>query len=87
MPVLFLAFVILAVSGQQTWGADKTEKNLPVKGMVTLVDLGAKKYVPCKMMAPILAKLEKDYKGKAAIILIDVWENPDPAKRFCFNSA
>ena len=27
-------------------------KALPVKGMVTMIDLGAKKCVPCKMMAP-----------------------------------
>ena len=35
--------------------------NIPVKGMVTMVDLGAKKCVPCKMMAPIMVKLEKAY--------------------------
>ena len=29
--------------------------------MVTMVDMGAKKCVPCKMMAPIMEKVEKDY--------------------------
>jgi len=43
-------------------------KNLPVKGTVTLIDLGAKKCIPCKMMAPILEKMEKVYKGKAAVV-------------------
>jgi thioredoxin 1 len=56
--------------------------NLPVKGMVTMVDLGAKKCVPCKMMAPIMVKLEKAYEGKAAVVFIDVWENREQAKRF-----
>ncbi len=55
---------------------------VPVKGVVTMVDLGAKKCIPCKMMAPILAKLEKAYEGKAAIVFIDVWENKDQAPRF-----
>ena len=33
--------------------ADARDFNaLPVKGMVTMIDLGAKKCVPCKMMAP-----------------------------------
>jgi len=50
--------------------------------MVTMIDLGAKKCIPCKMMAPILEKIEKNYKGKAAIIFIDVWKNKDQAKRF-----
>ncbi len=59
---------------------------VPVKGMVTLVDLGAKKCIPCKMMAPILEKLEKVYAGKAAVIFFDVWEDPAPAKHFGIRS-
>jgi thioredoxin 1 len=57
-------------------------ETVPVKGMVTLVDLGAKKCIPCKMMVPILEKMEKNYKGKAAIVFIDVWEKRDQAERF-----
>jgi thioredoxin 1 len=55
---------------------------VPVKGMVTMVDLGAKKCIPCKMMAPILVKMEKDYAGRAAVVFFDVWEDPKPAHRF-----
>ncbi|MCP4116347.1 MAG: thioredoxin fold domain-containing protein [Desulfobacteraceae bacterium] len=55
---------------------------VPAKGAVTMIDLGAKKCVPCKMMAPILAKLEKAYQGKANIVFIDVWENRSQAPRF-----
>ena len=55
---------------------------VPVKGMVTMVDLGAKKCIPCKMMAPILAKMEKQYAGKAAVVFLDVWKDPGPARRF-----
>ena len=58
----------------------------PAKGMVTMVDLGAKKCIPCKMMAPILEKLEKVYAGKAAVIFFDVWEDPAPAKHFGIRS-
>ena len=55
---------------------------LPVKGMVTMIDLGARSCIPCKMMAPIMKKVEEKYKGKAAILFIDVWKNQAPAKRF-----
>jgi thioredoxin 1 len=55
---------------------------VPVKGMVTMIDLGAKKCIPCKMMAPILEKLEKVYAARAAVVFFDVWEDPSPAKRF-----
>ena len=55
---------------------------VPVKGMVTMVDLGANSCIPCKMMAPIIEKLEKEYRGKAAIVFIDVWKDKEPARRF-----
>ena len=55
---------------------------LPVKGVVTMIDLGAEKCVPCKMMAPIMAKLEKVYAGRAAIVFIDVWKNEEQVGRF-----
>jgi thioredoxin 1 len=34
------------------------------------------------MMAPILAKLEKDYKDRAAIVVIDVYKHRDQVDRF-----
>lgn len=55
---------------------------VPVKGMVTVVDLGATTCIPCRMMAPILAELEKEYRGRAAVVFIDVRENADEARRF-----
>ena len=55
---------------------------VPVKGMVTMVDLGATECVPCKMMAPILEKLSKSYDGRAAIVFIDVWKSREQAPRF-----
>jgi thioredoxin 1 len=56
--------------------------HVPVRGMVTLIDLGADQCVPCKMMAPILTKLQKDYKDKAAIVVIDVYKHNDQVQRF-----
>ena len=55
---------------------------LPAKGMVTMIDLGAKKCIPCKMMAPIMKKMEERYEGRAAIVFIDVWEHREQARRF-----
>jgi thioredoxin 1 len=81
--VLSVVSAVLLVLGAATLparGAEITE--VPVKGMVTMVDLGARACIPCKMMAPILEKLEKDYKGKAAIVFIDVWKDKAPAQRF-----
>jgi thioredoxin 1 len=60
----------------------KPAGDIPVKGMPTLVDLGANECIPCKMMVPVLEKVEKKYQGKAAIIIVDVYKDKEPAKRF-----
>jgi len=74
---------IFALIGLPATQADVDDFSaVPLKGMVTMIDLGAKKCIPCKMMAPILVKMEKQFEGKAAIVFIDVWEHNEQAKRF-----
>ncbi|OIP50942.1 MAG: thioredoxin [Deltaproteobacteria bacterium CG_4_10_14_3_um_filter_60_8] len=58
------------------------DEAIPKPGMVTMVDLGARTCIPCKMMAPILDEVAKEYEGKAAVIFVDVFQNPAEAKRF-----
>ena len=55
---------------------------LPVKGMVTMIDLGRKTCTQCKMMAPILEKLEKEYRGKAAIVFINLIDYPEQQYKY-----
>jgi thioredoxin len=74
--------LVLAPGYTLSADAETDFDNLPVAGMVTMIDLGAKKCIPCKMMAPILEKMEKKYEGKAAVVFIDVWENREQAQRF-----
>ncbi len=45
-------------------------------GIPRLVDVGAGKCIPCKMMAPILEELKKEYAGRLRIDFVDVWVNP-----------
>lgn len=47
-----------------------------------LVDLGADKCIPCKMMAPILEELKTTYAGQLQVDFIDVWKNPDAGEQF-----
>jgi thioredoxin 1 len=59
---------------------------VPVKGVVTMIDLGATECIPCKLMAPIMAKMEKQYDGRAAIVFIDVWKHREQARRFAIRA-
>ena len=84
MFALFVCILLLALTactplaGPQALDFSK----VPVKGMITMIDLGATQCIPCKMMAPIMEKMEKVYRGKAAIVFIDVWKNQGQAERF-----
>ena len=77
--LLLAALVILHTSDGR---AASTPVPVPVPDTVTMVDLGATSCIPCKMMAPIIEELAAEYRGKAAIIFIDVWKNPDEGKKF-----
>jgi len=76
--IIFMYFFVVSASPAFSAG----HKNVPVKGMVTMVDLGAASCIPCKMMAPILDKLEKRYQGKAAVIFIDLRYNREAIQQF-----
>jgi len=55
---------------------------VPAKDMVTMLDLGAEKCIPCRLMASIIKELREEYKGKAAILFIDVLKHPEQSRKF-----
>jgi thioredoxin 1 len=60
----------------------KAVEGISTKGLPRLVDLGADKCIPCKMMAPILAQLKSEYEGTLIVDFIDVWKNPDEGPKY-----
>ena len=59
-----------------TFEADVLQSTQPV-----LVDYWAEWCGPCKMIAPMLDEVSKDYDGRLQIVKMNVDENPDvPAK-------
>ena len=67
----------LSSSQEQTQDNGRASTTLP-----SLVDLGAGKCIPCKMMAPILEELKTEYAGILTVDFIDVWVNPDEGKKY-----
>ncbi len=53
-----------------------------VEKLPRLLDLGASKCIPCKLMAPILEELKKEYAGTFNVEFIDVWKNPAAKKEY-----
>lgn len=90
MPTLFIT-----VMSMQAFAADPVPtappsadlisgkpQQLPIPGMVTMVDIGAHACIPCKMMTPIIESLSEEYKGRAAIAFIDVWKYQQEAQKY-----
>ena len=57
--------------------ATPTPRSLPM-----LIDVGADSCIPCRMMAPILGDLEKEYEGILTVQFVDAWKNPEEAQKY-----
>jgi thioredoxin 1 len=80
--LIFLGTALLVSPMDAALADPAVPPEVPVKDMVTMVDFGAPFCPPCKAMAPFLDKLEKDYKGRAAIVVLDVGKIPELCERF-----
>lgn len=61
---------------------DAFEKTVLQAELPVIVDFWAPWCGPCKMVAPILDKLAKEYDGKAIIAKVNTDENPQWAMKF-----
>jgi thioredoxin 1 len=68
-------------SALATANAEAAPTPAPAK-LPMLIDLGAGKCIPCKMMKPILDELKRDYADRFITEFIDVWENSDAGKKY-----
>ena len=88
--ILLLVVVVTAVVMKKKASSPQNivpDANIAVQAaaLPRLVDLGADRCIPCKMMAPIHDELKTEYKGRLEVIFYDVWQNPDQAKKFAIN--
>jgi thioredoxin 1 len=60
----------------------KELKDILTKWDVVVVDCYAPWCGPCKVLSPIMDELEKEYRGKAAIIKMDIEENEELVTEF-----
>jgi thioredoxin 1 len=52
------------------------------KGLPVIADFGRGTCIPCKMMQPILEKLERDFKGKVSVLILDIREYSSLSQKY-----
>jgi thioredoxin 1 len=80
--VLVLAICVVIILKQRMSPSSVAQNDVHTKAMPRLVDVGAKTCIPCKLMAPILEGLKKEYAGKLQVDFLDVSINPDYAGQY-----
>ncbi|MEM3823451.1 MAG: thioredoxin [Candidatus Bathyarchaeia archaeon] len=71
-----------SLGGQVIYVTDSNFKEVVSKNSLVLVDFFADWCMPCRMMAPVIEELAKEYAGKVLIGKLNVDENPATAERF-----
>ncbi len=75
---IFLAFLVMVLAvncGAANAGNEKEDDTAAVEEniLVTFVELGSVRCIPCKMMQPIMNDIEKNYAGQVKVVFHDVW--------------
>ncbi len=65
----------------QNFESEVLKSDVPV-----LVDFWAEWCNPCKMIAPIVEKIAREFEGKVKVAKVDVDSNPDIASKFGIRS-
>lgn len=77
----FLIVVTVAFSSlhcSQVFAQDKVGKSAAqrpsvFKPLVTFVEIGAARCIPCKAMQPIMKEVAEEYRGQVRVLFHDVW--------------
>ncbi|HOK39739.1 MAG TPA: thioredoxin domain-containing protein [bacterium] len=52
---------------------NKIQQVEKAKELVTFIELGSDRCLPCQMMKPIIEQMKQDYAGKVNVLFYDVW--------------
>ena len=93
--ICLLAFALLALlwicacqsetakpEGESSYLADIPLESTLGNGKPTLAEFGWRECIPCKEMRPLLEELDKEYKGRVNIVIIEIPFHEDLAEKY-----
>ena len=72
-------------TGQKTKGEVLVTNQLDIdfsQHLITFIELGADRCIPCKAMQPIMKEIAETYADRIQVIFYDVWKDPKPAEKY-----
>ncbi len=71
--LIMLALLSCAKKEKQISQTDNSSSISSANHLVTFIELGSVRCIPCRMMQPIMAEIEKEYAGIVKVVFYDVW--------------
>jgi thioredoxin 1 len=72
--LIILAMAGMALPQSQTTKTESKAVAQPRKPLVTFVELGSVKCIPCKQMQPVMKAIEEKYGKQISVVFYDVWK-------------
>lgn len=72
--ILYLVIVMMMLSSLLSAGDKEPSSTAPkAKPLVTFIELGSDKCIPCKQMKPVMKEIEEMYGERVEVIYHDLW--------------
>ena len=68
-----ILILFLTCAGGIVNPAHSRESSRGKKYEITFIELGSVGCIPCRMMQPVMERLEKNFAGKVRVVFYDVW--------------
>jgi thioredoxin 1 len=72
--LIILAMAGIALPQSKTDKPESKAATQPKKPLVTFVELGSVKCIPCRQMQPVMKAIEEKYKEQVKVVFYDVWK-------------
>ena len=81
--MLLISFVIGSLTIAQTTKSVRKTKPIPAakenstivsKPVITFVEIGSVKCIPCRMMQPVMKAIEQKYGDQVKVVFYDIWK-------------
>jgi thioredoxin 1 len=84
-PLLICILALLLIAVDAPAQQDQGQGAASATPVVTFVELGSVRCIPCKKMQPVMKAIEEKYAGAVKVVFHDVWTDEGKAKGEKYN--